>query len=114
MAAPTAPLAFESGSFDVAAFASHALSSWQNLAAVIDHTLLKPEATRSQVEALCQEAATYRFACAMVNPAWAATAVSLLAGTGIPVGVVIGFPLGASLVSTLRQEAELLSRLGAQ
>ena len=116
MAAPTTttPLDLEPGSFDVAAFAYHALSSWQNLAAVIDHTLLKPEATRSQVEALCQEAATYRFACAMVNPAWAATAVSLLAGTGVPVGVVIGFPLGASLVSTLRQEAELLSRLGAQ
>ncbi|WP_420239416.1 deoxyribose-phosphate aldolase [Telmatobacter bradus] len=107
-------LEFDHGSFDVAAFAAHTLSSWQNLAAVIDHTLLKPEAPRSQVETLCSEAATYRFACAMVNPAWAATAVSLLAGTGVPVGVVIGFPLGASLASTLRQEAEMLSRLGVK
>jgi deoxyribose-phosphate aldolase len=50
----------------------------------------------------------------MVNPVWASTAVSALAGTGIPVGVVIGFPLGASLVSTLRQEAAALTRLGAR
>ena len=49
----------------------------------------------------------------MVNPVWASTAVSVLAGTGIPVGVVVGFPLGASLVSTLRQEAAALTRLGA-
>jgi deoxyribose-phosphate aldolase len=111
---PASDLEFDHGSFDVAAFAAHALSSRQNLAAVIDHTLLKPEATRSQIETLCSEAATYRFACAMVNPVWAAAAVSLLAGTGVPVGVVIGFPLGASLTSTLRQEAEMLSRIGAK
>ena len=45
---------------------------------------------------------------------WASTAVSLLAGTDIPVGVVLGFPFGASLVSTLRQEATALIRLGAR
>ena len=50
----------------------------------------------------------------MVNPVWVSTAVSVLSGTGIPVGVVIGFPLGASLVSTLRQEAAALIRLGAR
>jgi deoxyribose-phosphate aldolase len=81
---------------------------------VIDHTLLKPEATRTQVESLCDEAIRYRFACAMVNPVWASTAVSILSGTGVPVGVVIGFPLGASLVSTLRHEAAALTRLGAR
>jgi len=106
-------LDFDNGTFDSAAFASQALSSWQNLAAVIDHTLLKPDATREQVENLCDEAIRYRFACAMVNPVWASTAVSLLSGTGVPVGVVIGFPLGASLPSTLRQEAAALTRLGA-
>ena len=113
---PIAPadLDFDNGSFDTAAFAAQALASWQALAAVIDHTLLKPEATRQQVEQLCEEAARYRFACAMVNPVWAAAAVSALAGTGVPVGVVIGFPLGASLVSTLRQEAATLTRLGAR
>ena len=107
-------LEFDNGSFDSAAFATRALSSWQSLAEVIDHTLLKPDATRKQVENLCDEAIRYRFACAMVNPVWASTAVRVLSGTGVPVGVVIGFPLGASLVSTLRQEATALIRLGAR
>jgi deoxyribose-phosphate aldolase len=105
---------FDHGTFDSAGFAAQALSSWQALAAVIDHTLLKPEATREQVESLCDEAIRYKFACAMVNPVWVPTAVGLLAGTGVPVGVVIGFPFGASLVSTLRQEAAALTRLGAK
>jgi len=109
-----ADLEFDNGSFDSASFAAHALGSWQALAAVIDHTLLKPDATRAQVENLCSEALRYRFACAMVNPIWASTAVGALSGTGVPVGVVIGFPLGASLVSTLRQEATALARLGAR
>jgi deoxyribose-phosphate aldolase len=107
-------LEFDNGSFDSAAFAAQALASWQALAAVIDHTLLKPDATRAQVESLCEEAARYRFACAMVNPVWASTAVSLLSGTKITVGAVIGFPLGASLVSTLRYEATALIRLGVR
>jgi deoxyribose-phosphate aldolase len=107
-------LEFDNGSFNSAAFAAATLANWQALAAVIDHTLLKPDATRDQVESLCKEAVRYRFACAMVNPVWASTAVRALSGTGIPVGVVIGFPLGASLVSTLRQEAAALIRLGAR
>lgn len=107
-------LEFDHGTFDSAAFTAQALSSWQSLAAIIDHTLLKPEATRTQVENLCDEAVRYRFACAIVNPVWATTAVGMLAGTGIPAGVVIGFPFGASLVSTQRQEAAALARLGAR
>jgi deoxyribose-phosphate aldolase len=107
-------LEFDHGTFDSAAFSAATLASWQSLALVIDHTLLKPDAARSQVETLCEEAARYRFACAMVNPVWVATAVNLLSGTGVPVGVVIGFPFGASLVSTLRQEATALTRLGAR
>jgi deoxyribose-phosphate aldolase len=107
-------LEFDNGSFDSAAFAAEALTSWQALASVIDHSLLKPEASREQVENLCDEAIRYRFACAMVNPVWASTAVSILAGTNIPVGAVIGFPLGASLVSTLRYEATALIRLGVR
>src|ERR1039458_8220611 len=118
LAAPTTlletDLEFDNGSFDSAAFAAKALGGWQALAAVIDHTLLKPDATRAQVEKLCDEATRYRFACAMVNPVWASTAVAKLAGSGILVGVVIGFPLGASLVSTLRQEASALIRLGVR
>lgn len=99
--------------FDSAAFSAETLSKWQNLAGVLDHTLLKPEATRAQVIQLCEEAASYRFACAMVNPYWCGVAASTLAGTGIPVGVVVGFPLGASLTSSKRDEAERLLRLGA-
>jgi deoxyribose-phosphate aldolase len=107
-------LEFDNGTFDSAAFTHHAMTNWQTLAAVIDHTLLKPDATREQIETLCDETIRYRFACAMVNPIWVSTAVGILGGTGIPVGVVIGFPLGASLVSTLRQEAAALVRLGAR
>jgi deoxyribose-phosphate aldolase len=107
-------LEFDHGTFDAAAFTAQALSSWQSLAAIIDHTLLKPESTRAQIENLCDEAARYRFACAMVNPVWVSTAVGKLAGTGVPVGAVVGFPFGASLVSTQRQEAAALARLGAR
>jgi deoxyribose-phosphate aldolase len=100
--------------YDAAAFAAAALSSRRSLAAVIDHTLLKPDATRAQVLQLCAQAADYGFACAMVNPTWVSTAYAALAGTGIPVGVVIGFPLGASLATSKRDEAEAMVRLGAR
>jgi deoxyribose-phosphate aldolase len=109
-----ADLEIDNGNFDAAGFASDTLSDWKNLAAVLDHTLLKPEATRAQVENLCDEAIRYKFACAMINPVWVPVAANLLAGTGVPVGVVIGFPLGASLASTLRHEAESLCKLGAR
>ena len=98
--------------FDADGFAEHALGSRDALAAVFDHTLLKPDATREQVVKLCKEAAHHRFACAMVNPAWAALACSELAGTGVPVGAVVGFPLGASLGTTKREEAASLVKLG--
>jgi deoxyribose-phosphate aldolase len=99
--------------FDAAAFAAHTLSSAPNLAAVLDHTLLKPEATRNQVLQLCHEAAEHRFACAMVNPTWVSLAVAALNGTGIPVGVVVGFPLGASLSVSKREETAHMLEAGA-
>ncbi len=107
-------LDFDNGSFDSAAFAAQALSNTELLAAVIDHTLLKPDATREQVENLCEEAIRYRFASVMINPIWASTAVAILSGTVIPVGASVGFPFGASLVSTLRQETAALIRLGVR
>jgi deoxyribose-phosphate aldolase len=107
-------LDFDYGTFDSAGFTANTLSSWQSLAAVIDHTLVKPVATRKRVETLCAEAARYRFACVLVNPMWTSIAVSALAGTGIPTGAVIGSPLGGSLVSTLRQEITALIRLGVR
>jgi deoxyribose-phosphate aldolase len=99
--------------FDAETFTQQALSSRKNLAALIDHTLLKPEATQEQVIRLCREAAEHGFACAMVNPTWSALAYAELAGTGIPVGVVVGFPLGASMGTTKREEAAALVRIGA-
>ena len=74
---------------------------------------MKPDATRAQVIQLCHEAAEHRFACAMVNPAWVALATETLAGTGVPVGVVVGFPLGASLSASKRDETTRVVKLGA-
>jgi deoxyribose-phosphate aldolase len=107
-------LEFDHGSFDSTAFTRKALSNRRSLAAVIDTALLSPDVTRDEVERLCDEAVRYRFASALVLPVWVSTAVGVLAGTGIPVGVVLGFPFGASLTSTLRQEAAALLRLGAR
>ena len=112
MNTPTLSIA-EPAPFDAAAFAAHALVSPAALAAVLDHTLLKPEATRAQVIRLCHEAAEHRFACAMVNPTWVACAAETLAGTGVPVGVVIGFPLGATLSASKRDETARVLKLGA-
>ena len=99
--------------FDAAQFAARALGSREALAAVLDHTLLKPDATRAQVIQLCHEAAEHRFACAMVNPFWVTTAVQTLAGTGIDVGVVVGFPLGATLPASKREETARVVKAGA-
>ena len=83
------------------------------LAGSLDHTLLKADATREQVLALAAEAAQHHFACAMVNPVWIETAGSLLAGTGVRVGTVLGFPLGASRTETKCAEALAAARAGA-
>ncbi len=84
------------------------------LAAALDHTLLKPEATEAQVRQLCAEAAEYSFACAMVNPFWVPTAVAVLRGTGVRVGTVLGFPLGASLTATKVAEVKHTAQAGAR
>ncbi len=103
----------EEAEYDAARFSIQALSSRSALASVLDHTLLKPEASRAQVIQLCHEAAEHRFACAMVNPFWVATAAETLAGTGVPVGVVIGFPLGATLPASKRDETARVLKQGA-
>ena len=66
------------------------------VAAMIDHTLLKPDATRQNIEDLCREAAQFKFATVCVNPTWVALAARLLAGSGVGVCSVVGFPLGAT------------------
>ena len=100
--------------YDAAHFSADVLASAHSLAAILDHTLLKPDATREQVIELCAEAAEHRFACAMVNPFWVPVAVDALAGTGVPVGVVIGFPLGATLSASKRDEAARALKQGAR
>jgi deoxyribose-phosphate aldolase len=74
------------------------------VAAMIDHTLLKPDATRRDIEALCREAAEYKFASVCVNPTWVATCARLLEGTSVVVCSVVGFPLGAATPDTKHYE----------
>jgi deoxyribose-phosphate aldolase len=87
--------------------------TWESVAAIVDHTLLKPEAPRAAVEKLCTEAANYRFACAFVHQVWAPTAVDILRGTGVKVGVPVGFPQGASFTTAKRFEALESLKIGA-
>ena len=70
------------------------------VATMIDHTLLKPEATRKDIEALGREAAEYKFASVCVNPTWVAACARLLQGSGVKVCSVVGFPLGATTADT--------------
>ena len=68
----------------------------EGVASMIDHTLLKPDATRQEIEALCREAEQFGFATVCVNPVWVALAASRLADTPVRVCSVVGFPLGAT------------------
>jgi deoxyribose-phosphate aldolase len=83
------------------------------LAARIDHTLLKPEATEAQVRQLCGEARRFHFASVCVNPTWVALCADLLAGSGVKGCTVIGFPLGATLTSAKAFEAAAAVQEGA-
>jgi deoxyribose-phosphate aldolase len=89
------------------------VSDWRSAASLIDHTLLKPDATRDQVIALCEEAVRYGFHAVMVNPANVALAAARLRGSPVKVGTVVGFPLGANLTLTKLAEAEAALRNGA-
>ena len=84
-----------------------------DLARMIDHTLLKPDATAAQIRQLCQEARQYGFAAVCVNPAWVSLCAELLQGTPVRVCTVIGFPLGATLTTVKAFEAEQAIALGA-
>jgi deoxyribose-phosphate aldolase len=67
-----------------------------DVSAMIDHTLLKPDATRADIEKLCREAAEFHFATVCVNPTWVALAAATLRASGVGVCSVVGFPLGAT------------------
>lgn len=73
----------------------------EQMAAMIDHTLLKPEATRQEIIELCGQARTWKFFSVCVNPRFVALAQQELEGSGVQVCTVVGFPLGAT---TTRQK----------
>lgn len=85
----------------------------KNIANMIDHTLLKADATKDQVEVLCQEAKTHGFFSVCVNPTWIETAIKLLKDSDVKVCTVIGFPLGATTTETKSFETKDAIQKGA-
>ena len=84
------------------------------IAALIDHTILKADATRADVLKICREARQYGFASVCVNPFWVPLVRAELAGTPVKVCTVIGFPLGATSTESKASEAAIAVRNGAQ
>jgi deoxyribose-phosphate aldolase len=83
------------------------------VAATIDHTLLKPDATADQIRRLCQEAMDYGFHAVCVNPGYVGLASEILAGSAVRVCTVAGFPLGATMGDVKAFEAQRGIELGA-
>jgi deoxyribose-phosphate aldolase len=83
------------------------------LAGMIDHTLLKPEATADQITKLCQEALQYQFKSVCINPFWVPLAAMLLKGSKVNVCTVIGFPLGAITTAAKAEEVREAVHNGA-
>jgi deoxyribose-phosphate aldolase len=84
-----------------------------NVARMIDHTLLKADTTKDQIEKICAEAKEYNFASVCVNPTWVKLSSELLNGTEVKVCTVIGFPLGASTPETKAFETKSTIENGA-
>jgi deoxyribose-phosphate aldolase len=78
----------------------------EKMAGLIDHTLLKPDATRDDIKRLCQEAIQYSFWSVCVNPSYVSLAASILRDTDVRVCSVVGFPLGANIPEVKAFEAE--------
>lgn len=85
-----------------------------DLAATIDHTLLRPDVTPGEIDTLCTEARQYHFAAVCVNPVWVARCAGQLRGSGVKVASVVGFPLGASMPEVKAAEARRAIRDGAR
>ncbi len=84
------------------------------LARMVDHTILKPEATPAEIDKLCEEAIEYGFASVCINPGYVALAKERLGNTAVKVCTVIGFPLGATTTGSKVYEAEEALSNGAQ
>jgi deoxyribose-phosphate aldolase len=87
--------------------------SVRDIAAMIDHTLLKPQATDTDIRRLCQEARQYQFVAVCVNPYWVPLAAAELSGSAVRVAAVAGFPLGANTTEIKVKEAETAIAAGA-
>jgi deoxyribose-phosphate aldolase len=85
----------------------------KELAGVIDHTLLKPEATSGQIKRLCEEAKQYGFCAVSINPRWVALAADLLHGSKIAVGGVVSLPFGADYTKIKTAQAKEAILAGA-
>lgn len=93
--------------------ANRTFASALEIASLIDHTLLKPEATESDVAAVCQQALHYQFASVCINPCWVPFVAGQLRGSKVRTCTVVGFPLGANQTSIKLDEAELAAGEGA-
>jgi deoxyribose-phosphate aldolase len=89
-------------------------SSLSEIASLIDHTILKPEATAEDVRKVCREAREYGFASVCVNPYWVTLVARELAGSVVKVCTVTGFPLGATTTEAKAAETAIAIRMGAQ
>jgi len=85
-----------------------------DIAQLIDHTILRPDTVKSDIEQLCREARQYKFYSVCVNPTWVSLARQLLDGSGVKVCCVVGFPLGAQPPETKAMEARAAIRQGAK
>lgn len=85
-----------------------------SIAGIIDHTLLRPDATRDEILKICREARQYNFASVCVNPCWVPVVAAELAGSSVKVCSVVGFPLGATSTKAKVAETEAALRDGAQ
>lgn len=88
--------------------------SVREIAALIDHTLLKPQATATDIRRLCQEARRYEFAAVCVNPHWVPLAAEALSGSAVRLATVAGFPLGANTTGVKVAETEAAIAAGAR
>ncbi len=89
------------------------LASSSAIAALIDHTLLKPEAKKADIEAVCGQAREHKFASVCVNPYWVSLVAAELGGSGVKTCTVIGFPLGANEAEIKVAEAKMALAQGA-
>jgi deoxyribose-phosphate aldolase len=83
------------------------------LAHIIDHTLLRPDATLSEIQTLCTEAKEHHFFSVCINPYWISTVQPVLQGSGVKICTVIGFPLGATLPQAKAHETRHVINAGA-